>query len=69
MEPDVDQRLRDLERQILNLSLEPARKVEFLHVEPDKKRDGTMVGADGTDWNPGSGEGVYVYYNAVWNKL
>lgn len=36
---------------------------------PDKLYDGLTVYADGTNWNPGSGEGVYTYYNAQWNKL
>lgn len=69
IDQEVDQRLRTLERAILDLSLEPARTLEFLHVEPDKKRDGTIVGADGIDWNPGAGQGIYAYFNATWNKL
>lgn len=38
--------------------------------EPDKPRQGQMVYADGTNWDPGSGEGVY-YYSAggAWVKL
>ena len=32
-----------------------------LHVEPTKPRNGRVVIADGTDWNPGSGRGVYWY--------
>lgn len=35
----------------------------------DDLYDGVMVYADGTSWNPGSGEGLYAYYNAAWNKL
>lgn len=31
--------------------------------------DGVVAYADGTTWNPGSGEGVYAYYNSTWNKL
>lgn len=37
--------------------------------EPAKPRDGMVVYADGTNWNPGSGEGIYAYYGGVWNKL
>ncbi len=40
-----------------------------LYVEPSRPRDGLVVYADGTEWDPGSGEGVYVYYGAAWNKL
>lgn len=32
-----------------------------LHVEPDKRVDGMLAYADGTDWNPGSGQGVYIW--------
>lgn len=31
------------------------------HAEPDKPRAGHVYYADGTNWNPGSGEGVYYY--------
>ena len=46
-----------------------ARNVEFLNAEPDKLREGMVRGADGTNWDPGSGQGVYAYYNSAWNKL
>lgn len=39
------------------------------HVEPAKAREGQLVFADGTDWNPSSGKGVYVYQDAAWVKL
>lgn len=32
-------------------------------------RDGMTVFADGTQWNPGAGRGVYTFYGGVWNKL
>ncbi len=40
-----------------------------LYVEPQRPRDGDVVYADGTEWDPGSGEGLYIYYGAAWNKL
>lgn len=43
--------------------------LQELHAEPDKYRDGMVVFADGTDWNPGSGRGAYIRYGAAWNKL
>lgn len=43
--------------------------MEKSNVVPDRPRDGDIRYADGTNWNPGSGEGVYVYYNSTWNKL
>lgn len=32
---------------------------EILYREPEPLRPGRVVYADGTDWNPGSGEGLY----------
>ena len=40
-----------------------------LHVEPVRPEDGMIVFADGTDWDPGSGEGVYERASGAWNKL
>ena len=36
---------------------------------PSKPREGMVVFADGTHWNPGAGRGVYVYSSAAWSKL
>lgn len=43
--------------------------VETLHVAPDRPRNGMIVYADGTHWNPGSGEGFYGYQAGSWVKL
>lgn len=40
-----------------------------LHAPPAKTQVGLTVLADGTDWNPGAGQGVYTFYNSVWNRL
>ena len=40
-----------------------------LHAEPSKPRGGLVVFADGTDWNPGSGQGFYAYYASAWHFL
>ncbi len=40
-----------------------------LHEAPSRIPDGLTVFADGTDWNPGSGRGVYTYYGSSWKKL
>ena len=48
---------------------------QFLMLEPQyaapnvKLRDGLIVFADGTTWNPGSGIGVYCYYGSAWHFL
>lgn len=40
-----------------------------LHAEPTRPRDGMVVLADGTDWNPGAGQGFYGRYAGAWHKL
>ncbi len=49
-------------------NLEQIRIAESF-VEPAKKRDGDMAFADGTDWDPGDGRGMYVYFGGAWNKM
>jgi hypothetical protein len=40
-----------------------------LAVEPTKPRQGLVVYADGTNWNPGNGEGLYYYgSDAAWHS-
>jgi hypothetical protein len=38
-------------------------------VAPKKVRDGLLVLADGTAWNPGSGAGYYGYNAGAWHFL
>lgn len=40
-----------------------------LHAEPQKGDGVTIAFADGTDWNPGSGRGLYAWFNNQWNPL
>lgn len=40
-----------------------------LSAEPKNPYDGMIIYTDATVWNPGSGQGVYAYYNSTWNKL
>jgi hypothetical protein len=35
--------------------------LEELHAQPAKVYDGMLARADGTNWNPGSGKGLYYY--------
>jgi hypothetical protein len=37
-----------------------------LHAEPKKPRTGLLVFADGTDWDPGAGRGIYYYDFPNW---
>lgn len=43
--------------------------LKTLHAAPNKYREGTIVLADGSDWSPGAGAGVYVYRGAAWHLL
>ena len=58
--------LKELEQNFFNLD---RIRCTTLFVEPTKKRDGDIVFADGTEWNPGNGQGLYVYRNGAWVKL
>lgn len=40
-----------------------------LYAAPARVRDGLTVLADGTQWNPGAGPGVYTWYAGSWKKL
>lgn len=43
--------------------------VAVLGVEPAKPRDGMIAFADGSEWDPGSGRGLYSYEGGAWVKL
>ena len=45
--------------------------LEETHVEPAKRFTGMLRLADGTNWNPGAGRGIYWYdeTGATWTKL
>ncbi len=51
------------------LQLLAAGHLDPVHVAPLRPREGDIRLADGTDWDPGAGAGVYAYYAAAWNKL
>lgn len=62
----VRQELADLQRE---LAAATVVTLQTLHVAPTKLQSGMVVLADGTDWNPGAGAGVYCYYGGSWKKL
>ena len=37
--------------------------------EPEKRFEGMVANADGTNWNPGGGAGLYQYLSSTWTKL
>jgi len=47
----------------------PVIPLQVVFREPDRPRDGMLVFADGTRFNPGSGRGVYEYRDGAWQKL
>lgn len=55
--------LEVLSRELLSLAESLAFSEDlilpYLHVEPEKVVAGMVVLADGADWNPGSGAGMY----------
>lgn len=63
LEDYLAQELRKIAEALL--SVEEILLVE-LNVEPDKPRDGMIVLADGTNWNPGSGAGFYGRSAGAW---
>ena len=44
-------------------------RLEPVHIEPSRPRKGDIRYADGTDWNPGAGEGIYWYNGTAWANL
>jgi hypothetical protein len=64
---------RDIEREFERVeeafNLFDLITLKELNTEPAKPRTGMVVLADGTNWNPGSGAGVYARYGGSWVKL
>ena len=59
------------ELRLIAAALESVENIELveLHVAPVRAREGMIVLADGTNWDPGSGAGFYGYRGGSWNKL
>lgn len=69
--PDPKDLPQFLDQELRNISQAQSAPVLVLslatsHKEPAKLADGYVVLADGTDWNPGSGAGVYCYRAGAW---
>lgn len=70
----LDALAMSLRAELGRLAIEFSQPSEYLalktlHAAPDRIFDGMIVKADGTDWNPGAGSGVYVYTGAAWVKF
>ena len=69
-----DQLVEYLVRELTRISgefqlIEDGMVVPIRGVAPTKPREGMLVMADGTGWNPGSGKGLYEYKSGAWVKL
>jgi hypothetical protein len=53
------------------LTAPSVRSIHFdtLHAEPPRFGNGDVVMADGVDWNPGAGGGLYQRFSGAWVKL
>lgn len=60
----LDQELSEIER----AQNEPVFILQLAvsNVAPAKVRPGMLVEADGTNWNPGLGAGLYIYRAGAW---
>lgn len=47
-------------------SIIDGRILDIRNSAPPKPRDAMVVYADGTNWDPGKGEGIYAYINGAW---
>lgn len=46
-----------------------AGHIDKTYAAPSRVREGDIRFADGTTWNPGSGQGIYAYYASAWHFL
>ncbi len=44
-------------------------RLEQTNTAPAKPRQGDIREADGSNWNPGSGAGIYWFDGTTWNQL
>jgi hypothetical protein len=64
----LEQETEQLERVLAGPTF-PFMFLEQLNAAPAKPQNGMIVWADGTNWDPGSGEGMYAYHGSTWNLL
>ncbi len=68
---DPKQLAEYIERELRRIgeAITQALDLDELHAEPERLSAGMVRFADGTDWNPGSGQGLYLYNGSAWVKL
>lgn len=59
----------ELERISAAINLLALGHLDVTYVAPSKPRQGDIRYADGTDWNPGSGAGLYYYNGSAWTFI
>lgn len=66
-----DQLKEYIERELnrVGAAIEASNRVPTVAVVPSKPREGDVYIADGTNWNPGSGAGTYIFEGGVWSLL
>ena len=69
MGPTESYLLRELEKVQTQFDLAVAKTILFLGTPPERIYEGLTVGANGTTWDPGSGKGIYTFYDGGWKKL
>lgn len=62
----IEQELQSISRELLET---PALELRTTAKAPARPREGMIVRADGTDWDPGEGAGTYKYEGGVWVKF
>lgn len=71
--PSLEDLRKYLERELRRISevieAPDTISIRVRHEAPAKLYAGLIAFADGTDWNPGSGRGLYEYRVASWVKL
>lgn len=70
---NVNDLVRFLEDELQNLrfainALE-AGHLDKTNVAPTKPAEGDIRFADGTNWNPGLGKGIYYYNGTAWTRI
>lgn len=64
---DVNTEMLRVQEGFNTLALHSATEVS--HEHPDKVIPLQIVYADGVNWNPGKGEGLYIRVGEVWRKF
>lgn len=59
----------ELKKIAVSMSEHIAIDLRPVYREPERPRDGMIVFADGTSWDPGSGAGAYERRGGAWVKL